>query len=67
MILQAWLSTITKEGWSLVKTVINKAIKGSEPFADVAEQCCVILQLPEVAQGIMEAYKQIKQGNSSIL
>ena len=51
MIPQAWLSTIMKEGWALVRTLINKAIKRSKPFVDVIEQCWVILQLPELQSG----------------
>ena len=57
---------MSKDGWLLIQTLINKVIKGSKPFDNVVEQCCVILQRPEDAQGIMEAYKQIKQGNRSI-
>ena len=58
MKLQVWLGTIANKGWSRVRSLINKAMKGSEPFGDIIEQRCVILQLPEDAQGILKAYKK---------
>ena len=49
-----------------MRDVNYTAIKENEPFANVVEQSCVILHLPEDAQEIIEAYQQIKQGNRSI-
>ena len=61
MILQLWLSTIIEEGWRLLTTLMNKAIKRSKPFADIIKQFCVILQIQEDMRGIIKTYQQINK------